>query len=156
MMVTTEKTCTFCHQTKPLEAFAPHPGGALGRTTRCRECLNELRRQANMQTCVRCRRHLEATAFGWRRSAPGGRNRECKACNQQRRQRASESRRPPCQPPEACARCERPARLCVFPRTRGQIRACSVWCIDCHEAFRRTLAPHQAAAEARRWEVPRR
>ena len=38
----THKTCTRCGAEKPLEAFSSLKGGALGRSSKCRECLNAM------------------------------------------------------------------------------------------------------------------
>lgn len=35
------KTCTRCRQEKPLTAFSPQKGGALGRASRCKVCRSE-------------------------------------------------------------------------------------------------------------------
>ena len=39
---TIEKPCTGCKQVKPLAAFNPLKNGALGRSSKCRDCLNAI------------------------------------------------------------------------------------------------------------------
>lgn len=40
------KTCTRCHQTKPLEAFHRASSGKYGRNSQCRDCINASKRAA--------------------------------------------------------------------------------------------------------------
>lgn len=150
MSVSAYKTCRRCNYTKPLEAFSPHRRCRMGRASWCRDCVNETQRDSRMQTCSKCGKTKYASDFPLNAGRKNGLNNWCKSCNQNRLRHPGYRT----EQLEYCARCERPAAECVFPISLTQFRPRSSWCIRCHEEFRQTLAPHQAAAEAKRWEVP--
>lgn len=91
----THKVCTGCKKVRPLDAFNSLPTGALGRTSRCKDCVNaaglaytkrtrELRAtRPRPEHCEACGKHPGKRALHWDHCHKSGAFRGwlCSACN---------------------------------------------------------------------------
>lgn len=156
MIQVPDKICGQCGQRKIASEFSPNRRTRFGLAKFCKSCINELQRGQRAVLCTKCGEVKMASEFARNRWRPGGRSSWCKACDNARRPCDNARRRHSIQSPlpPGCSSCERPQEQCIFPITRAAVPHRSSWCIDCHVAFRNTLTPEQAEAEARRWIVP--
>lgn len=113
--------------------------------------------------CTKCQEIKPREEFPRNKNRVSGLNSWCTPCNNNRNKNgaptSSRTMRPASMPSQHthCVSCERPASACVFPiskHAQGQRSKRSSWCLECHEAFRKTLSPAQAKAEALRWRLP--
>ena len=90
-----EKECSICSETKPLDAFTRLKNGKYGRHSQCKECRKKERQNgaarreidrpedSQLITCSKCSKDLPAKEFNRNRQAGNGLQSQCRSCHRQ-------------------------------------------------------------------------
>ncbi len=86
-----EKRCSKCHERKPLSAFLKRSNRKVGVSSRCKQCLNEVRRKPasppnppiEQKECSRCHQIKPLSDFAKRKGRKIGAVSRCKQCHRE-------------------------------------------------------------------------